>query len=224
VDPPDLPGRRLAVGTATGGRIRRPHEPEWLKKNAPRLWPNLFGLARTRGRGENQYVRTTLFTGGIVVRLSWWQPDPTERFPRQQALVGCNVRIRAERGVTGRVTFSFVRAVVVAPVAAADEPHAPLSLTGIPHHAVEYEGDGGGLFAFRRPFELRGLADVWARLPDPSYRTGGLRDGEPYKRLVNANGSLRTAEAEAVVNKAMTDWARDRAANPLAVFREETAT
>lgn len=185
----------------TGKRTRVAGEPDWLRANAPRLWPNLFGFMMS-----SVAPRISLPTGRVLLRGSFW--EPTE-LTGTQVLRLAMVNIEAERGVTTEITFSILRAAKIAPFAAADEPVAPLFFSTLPERCFEF---GFKIMAIhRRPFMLRGLAEVW----DGIEADRSDIEGELVKTLPHDNDSFSVSEAERRINRALTEWARRQAANPL---------
>lgn len=190
----------------TGEQTRMAGEPAWLRANARRLWPNLFAIAD----GTNMPVRIGLGTGyvelSLPVRLNKVYFDSTV------------VNLAAERGVTRFACVTFVRAGIVAPAAAADEPAAAIRFQTVPDRCYVFAG--GFAHARWRAFNLRGLTGVWNAL-------GGERSdvaGEAAKAVAAFNGTTASdlADVDARINQALTAWARTQAANSLAFGGDAT--
>jgi uncharacterized protein (TIGR02996 family) len=208
-------GGKRNAGKSTGRQIRWPGECAWLTANLYRLWPTLHEFAWTEGgeypNGE-LWVKKTLLTGHIHLRLPWWEPDDVR--PRGKRQVSCVVSIAAERGVTTNVSFSFLRAAKVAVLAARDCPQARLTMD-VPDRAFETTYTTSHVY--RRAFVLRGLVEVWNEIKGEM----GTCCGEPAK-LIHKRAEATTLSdmqrvADSRVDDALTKWARQRATNPLLV-------
>lgn len=189
---------------SNGIRHRHPGEPDWLRKNAPRLWPHLNSLRQDGNRGYWQ-----MQLGKIVLGVD----VSTGR--RVIDHVPSVIVIRAERGVAKYIACTFLRAAQIAPYAAADEPFASIRLASAPQRAVDvdqYNQSGLGRVArvYHRAFEMRGLEAVWWGL-------GGFV-GEPvsgyglarcYCRSYPEN-ELETVVAMRSIGVSLTRWARQQ--------------
>jgi uncharacterized protein (TIGR02996 family) len=183
---------------ATGVAHRIPGEPAWLRANAHRLWPALFALKAPWWRGG---VHASLLTG--VVTLSVPIALPTGN-GSEERLDYVRARIKAARGVTSAVQFGFLRAARVAPAAAADEPHAELQFCGLPERC--YAVEKLCVWVYRRPFALRGLADVWNGM-DAEEAVYGSEPAKIVPRVENGvpDGIIRAGR---LADAALTEWAR----------------
>lgn len=195
-------GKRSRV--PTGERPRLPGEPDWVRKNAHCLWPLLFEFANTAER-----VRVGLGTGRVYFHGSWWVDSGDRDEQRLQAAV---IGIKAERGVTAEVVFAFLHAARVAPLAAGDEPLADLAFLTLPERCFEF--GSRAVYVHRRPFALRGLADVWEGIEaDREYL-----DADSVKAVLpDAESPFGTRRAKALIDRSLTRWGRSRAANPLVI-------
>lgn len=188
--------RRAEAAKSTGSRKRKAGEPDWLRANAHRLWPNLTARLRLPPGGGG----VTLLTGTVIFRV---------RTGKQGGEV---VTVVAERGVATSSWFAFLAASRVAPVLAADDPLVPMSLS-VPQWALR-DGHSGFAVAYFERFRDHGLADAWRLIPSDDMLGGYGKVLFEYRDR---------DRPQRIVSDAITQWARGHAANPLTGLKEEAA-
>lgn len=211
-------GKRVEKSFAT--RTRMAGEPEWLKKNAARLWPNLMAM---RAESWSKQTHISLATGKIVMSVPLVIPEGGS----VRRLDSSVVTLKAACGITTSVTVTFLRAAIIAPLAAKDEPFVPVKFFEVPERCYELRttselrsGSVGAyrLDIYRRPFRLRQLGGVWDKIT----LVESYIDHEPVKMVMNPDEYGFISRAEDKIDEALTHWARGEAANPL-LFAEEQA-
>lgn len=190
---------------STGPQRRIAGERAWLGKNAFRLWPNLFAL---KAHWWPTATHKTLLTGRIVLSLALAVPRDVGSGER---IVYTRVNIQAERGIATEISVCFVRAAMVAPFAALDEPFAKLRFLTIPERC--YEFGNGVVFVCRRPFAMRGLGDVWQEIEGGEHAL--VDDQERAWEFPQPNVVFNTKHVDVLINEALTKWARHESKNPL---------
>ncbi|HEY1191221.1 MAG TPA: TIGR02996 domain-containing protein [Gemmata sp.] len=184
----------------TGRQVRKAGEPAWLRANANRLWPNLMRFESARGL----YKTVPILSMG---RITFMVPLEVPRQRGGSSLEQSSVVLTAERGVATVAEVGFLRAALVAPAVARDEPAAPIRFAGVPVRC--YERGPRRVTIPRRPFAIRGLVGVWEAIElEPSGSTAA-----PIKVLtVDGKRTQPVREFELRLYAALTKWAREQAA------------
>lgn len=194
---------RKETSKPTDQRTRLPGERAWLKANLSRLWPHLYGSKAKWWPGA---VNPSLLLGRVVVTVPLAIPEG----PGKERMDYSRVALRAARGVTMSVEITFLRAAILAPVVAADEPMADIVFSSIPERC--YSFGHGEMYVHSRPFAIRGLRDVWRDI-EGGY--GLCDDHEEVKTFPTQGSPFDVIAANAAIYASLTRWARRRAANPL---------
>lgn len=196
--------RSKRIQMPTGAQIRKAGEPAWLRANAPRLWPNLMRFQAPGPHGFKTHL--SFRTGQIDFTVPLMVPLAGS--PGASLFEPSVVTLIAERGVATRALVSFLRAALVAPAVARDEPATPIWFVGgAPTRC--YTRAPGRVSIHRRPFALRGLAGVWDAI---ELGSDGDEDA-PVKvfRFEDRRVTYQSA-VEPLVGAALTKWAREQAA------------
>lgn len=176
-------------------KTRMAGEPAWIRANLSRLWPRL-AMWNPRSPGSPSFVK--LLSGKVVFCLEVFS-DRTGRGDYDSS----RVHVYGSRGVTSFCSVTFLRASVLAPVAAADEPCAKIRFRTVPVSALT----PGEWAVHRRPFECRSLVEVWDGLEGwdsgISSPTQRRYDGSMHK-----NPALVVRKA---IDDSLTRWARGKA-------------
>lgn len=194
---------------------RQAGERDWIIKNAPRLWPQLWSATGDAARYDVKirlydWQRLQMATGSLNFRVLI--PYKTRR---GMSLVASIVNLMGRRGVVHSATVTAMRAATTAPLVAADEPLTPIRFGGMDVRSIPFCGTDyqyTRAWMDKRLMVQRGLLGVWNELAGFDKEVATENSVHRWYTVEFHPQPLKTATD--ALNAALTRWARRVAGVP----------